>query len=151
MVDSVTLERNPRSTFPHCRALPIAAFLCVATAASFAKSGEFATYVAPVLERRCLGCHNEAVRKGGLSLATASAVFAGGENGRVIEPGSPAASYLLDLVTPANGRAAMPKDGDPLTPAEIGALRHWISEGAVWPEDITLKAGRIAHAPPLLL
>ena len=55
--------------------------------------------VAPILQRRCLSCHNERDHRGELSLQSADALNAGGESGKVIETGNAESSYLLDLLT----------------------------------------------------
>ena len=65
--------------------------------------------VAPILQRRCLTCHNDRNPRGGLSLHSAKDVDKGGESGKVIVSGEPETSYLLDLVTPFDGKAEMPK------------------------------------------
>ncbi len=96
--------------------------------------------VRPVLERHCLSCHNDRDRKGGLSLVSAETFRKGGESGAVVAPGDPSASYLLDMVTPQEGKAAMPKGSAPLSPEELALLRDWIAAGAEWPESLKLEA-----------
>ncbi len=95
----------------------------------------FSAQVAPVLQRRCLNCHDEAVRKGDFSLSTGSDLH---ENGH-IDREQPEESYLLELITPRAGRAAMPKDAEPLTDEEQKILRKWVSTGAHWPQDLQLE------------
>ncbi len=104
---------------------------------------DFQGDVAPIFVRRCLNCHNDGDRRGGLSLQSADVAGTGGESGKVIEPGDAASSYLLDLLIPTDGVAEMPKDEAPLAATEIDIIRRWIAEGAVWPSDVVLK-------PPLL-
>ncbi|SFJ16096.1 DUF1553 domain-containing protein [Planctomicrobium piriforme] len=99
----------------------------------------FDTQIKPLLERKCLSCHNEQDRKGSLSLQTAAAMHTGGESGAVVVNGDAAASYLLDLITPTDGKAAMPKGGQPLSPEEIAAVRKWIDSGAAWPDALKLE------------
>lgn len=96
--------------------------------------------VRPVLERHCLSCHNDRDRKGGLSLVSAETFRKGGESGAVVAPGDPSASYLLDMVTPQEGKAAMPKGSAPLSPEDLALLRDWIAAGAEWPETLKLEA-----------
>jgi mono/diheme cytochrome c family protein len=112
---------------------------------SFAAADDlFRDRVAPILQRRCLTCHNATDKKGGLSLETAAALETGGDSGPPVAAGSPDESYLLDLITPEKGRAKMPKDADPLKPDEIAAIRDWIARGATWPKDFKLEAARVA-------
>ncbi len=117
------------------------ATLTIAVAASLLQADEthFRERVAPVLQRRCLHCHNEREAKGKLSLATVADMLALG----YIDPGSPDTSHLMELITPEDGRATMPKDAVPLAAAEIAAIRDWIAAGAAWPNDFKL-------APPAL-
>ncbi len=58
----------------------------------------------------------------------------------LVVPGDPEASYLLDKVlgTPAMKGDLMPQDMDPLTPAQIKAVRDWIS---ALPKDAASNAG----------
>lgn len=94
----------------------------------------FRQAVVPVLQQRCVGCHNNSARKGGLSLQDGGDLAAGG----YVEPGDVEASHLLRLVTPDEGQAEMPKDGPPLTEAELAAIRQWIERGGSWPEGVTV-------------
>ena len=104
---------------------------------------DFQRDVAPILQTRCLSCHNERDRRGGLSLQSARSVRAGGESGEVIAAGDVDASYLLDLLLPVDGTAEMPKDEAPLESSQIAIIRNWIESGAVWPDDVILE-------PPVL-
>ncbi|HLU46721.1 MAG TPA: DUF1549 domain-containing protein, partial [Planctomycetota bacterium] len=61
------------------------------------------------------------------------------ETDPVIVAGDPEGGRLLRAVTPVNGRALMPRAGEPLTAREIQLLRDWIAAGAEWPEDLTLE------------
>ena len=84
-----------------------------------------------IFTSRCLECHNESRREGNLSLSGRDAIRESG----FVEPGDPDASYLLEMITPQNGdKPAMPKDADPLLPAEVEAIRAWIESGADWPD-----------------
>lgn len=104
---------------------------------------DFRRDVAPILELRCLSCHNDRDHRGAFSLQSAQAAEKGGDSGQVIEPGDLASSYLLDLLIPVDGSAEMPKGEAPLSAEEIDTIRRWISDGAVWPKDVVLS-------PPLL-
>ena len=99
-------------------------------------SEPFIERVAPLLERRCLGCHGADEPEGDFSLATAEGAFAGGQ----LSPGDSSASRLVELITPVDGEAEMPQEGAPLSPEEISAIRQWIEDGAPWPEGLELAA-----------
>jgi hypothetical protein len=90
---------------------------------------DFARQIKPIIEKRCLECHSEEKRKGGLSLASYADMLDGGRNGAAVRPGSSARSLIVQRVL---GRIdpQMPKDENPLAPSEIALLRQWIDQGA---------------------
>lgn len=100
----------------------------------------FKTRVAPILQRRCLSCHRDTVRKGDLSLQTRSSLIDGG----YVTPGDSTDSPLLQTITPLDGSAQMPKDSDALKPNEIDDIRKWIDEGAVWPAGLVLEQSEVS-------
>jgi hypothetical protein len=116
---------------------------------SAAEPVDFQREVAPILQRRCLSCHNDRDHRGGLSLQSAQATRKGGESGKVIDPGDATSSYLLDLLMPTDGVAEMPKGQPPLKPAEVAVIRRWIVEGAAWPKDLLLKPPVLWSLQPL--
>ena len=121
------------------RVLFAATVLCLAVARLAQASEElFSRTVAPVFERRCLGCHNDSKRKGKFSMASRDALLKGGGKGPAVVPGNPAASRLLRLITAKDGKASMPKKKEPLSEAEVEAVREWIKAGAPWPEELAL-------------
>ena len=75
----------------------------------------FQDRVAPIFQRRCLNCHNDRQREGDFSLQSVEAALADG----YVEPGDAGASHLLEVITPKNGRAVMPRDADPLSAEEV--------------------------------
>lgn len=97
----------------------------------------FTSQVAPLLQRKCLACHNSEDRKGEFSLQTSAELAASG----MIQPGAPDDSQLLHEVLPHSGQPpAMPRDGQPLSTAETELLKRWIAAGAAWPEGVALQA-----------
>ncbi len=93
---------------------------------------------AAILQQHCLKCHNDRDRAGGLSMTNIDSLTAGGNSGAAIDPGDVDGSYLIDMVTPENGRAAMPPEGPPLSKEDIATLRRWIRAGAQWPQGLAL-------------
>ena len=122
--------------------LMIAGLLAAASPTSQASDDLFSTQVAPLLERRCLMCHDAKKHKGDLSLASAKAARAGGESGEVIVPGEPDESLLIEYVS--GDEPEMPQDEAPLSKEEVALLRRWIAEGAHWPADVSLKDTSLA-------
>ena len=88
--------------------------------------------VGPLLNAKCISCHNDDKRRGGLSFVDYPSLRKGGESGDAIKPGDPAASELYRRITlPPGADGYMPKNHkSPPTAAEIEVLRWWISIGA---------------------
>ena len=104
---------------------------------------DFARDVAPILQQHCVRCHTPGNEKGDLSLATADDLQ---ENGFVVA-GDPDASYLVELITSAvDQRPAMPKEAEPLSPAQVATIRRWIADGAQWPAGLQLHEASKADA-----
>ncbi len=102
-------------------------------------SADFAKDIQPILEKKCLGCHNPNIAKGDLILAESSVVLA--SDTELVVPGHALKSDLYLAVTPDSPgeEPYMPEEGDPLTDAEADLLKAWIDAGAEWPEGIVLK------------
>ena len=90
---------------------------------------DFQGQIRPLLTDRCLECHSQDKRKGGLSLATYADALEGGRDGAVIRPGNSARSLLIHRVT-GQLEPQMPKDEPPLTSTELALVRLWIDQGA---------------------
>src|SRR5262245_57143906 len=91
----------------------------------------FREHVAPILVRKCLGCHNSKKAESGLSMATFAALRKGGKVGGdlILEPGDPDSSQLIEVIRPG-GAPRMPYKQPPLTAREIQTLERWVKEGA---------------------
>ena len=88
----------------------------------------FVEDVLPILERKCVACHQGERAQRGLRLASAAGLLAGGESGPVVVAGMPDSSLLLAKVV--GDTPAMPLAGEALTRAEIELIRDWVAEGA---------------------
>ena len=87
--------------------------------------------IAPIFRSNCNGCHQPAAAKGEYVMTSFEQLLAAGESGEpAIVPGDPGASYLIDQITAVDGHAEMPKDGDPLSEAEVELIAKWIEQGA---------------------
>ena len=110
--------------------MPRVAALVLLPVIGLASPPDFERAVAPILEARCLACHDAANAKGDVRLDTRDALLAH------LQPGQPDASLLIEQVSgPA---PAMPKKEKPLTPAQVETLRQWVQAGAPWPEGRVL-------------
>jgi WD40 repeat protein len=102
---------------------------------------DFATEIWPVLESRCLACHDAPQRladgsqkrpKGRVRLDSVEAIRAS-KRGKLIVPGDPEGSLMLDMISlPADHDDRMPPadQGAPLSEVEVARIEQWIAEGA---------------------
>ena len=100
---------------------------------------DFVSDVAPVLEAKCLSCHNPNILKGDFSMATKADILAAGDD--FLIPGNSSGSMLHWITVPLDEDEPpdMPEEGDPLTEEEAQNLAAWIDAGAEWPEVMVLK------------
>jgi hypothetical protein len=130
----------------------------VAATAGAAGGIDFWEKIHPVLEARCLECHQGGKAKGGLHLDSLAAAVAGGDSGEpAIVAGSPEKSPLVARMRSADADERMPPKGGGLAAAEIDLIERWIAQGAVWPEfrpvptDLTPAADDLAFLRRLTL
>ena len=94
---------------------------------------DFNSEIAPIFASRCYGCHGPKLQMSSLRLDNGAAALQGGVSGPVIKPGRSAESVLVLRVSGANGLGQMPPAGPRLSAEQIGLIRAWIDQGAVWP------------------
>lgn len=95
----------------------------------------FEKSVRPVLEQRCVHCHNAKVASAGLNLQNRELVFKGDAKGPFLVPGKPDESRVWHaIVKPMNHPRVMPGDGWGLNLEERQAFEEWIKTGAHWPD-----------------
>ncbi|MCA9175700.1 MAG: PSD1 domain-containing protein [Planctomycetales bacterium] len=114
-----------------------------------AQEPNFERDVAPIFRERCLRCHNDRQRRGGLSLQTAQSTRQGGDSGEVLTPENTDSGTLLSYITPTDGVAEMPQGEAPLDPEQLQRIRQWIKAGAHWPEDLRLEPEPLWSLRPL--
>ena len=103
----------------------------------------FKQEIMPIIETRCISCHSGEKPKGELRLDTRANALIGGEYGPTIVVGKPEESSLYSLTAlPPDDDSIMPPKGDPLTKKQTDAIRRWIEQGALWPEDLVLAGAR---------
>ena len=98
---------------------------------------DFRRQIQPLLKARCHSCHGTQQQLGGLRLDSQEVALAGGYTGAVIIPGKSQESRLIHLVAGLKKSAqdpVMPMGGNRLTSQEVGLLRAWIDQGALWDE-----------------
>lgn len=105
------------------------AFLTSSTSWSVEAAPDFQKEVAPILEAKCLFCHDANAKKGKFDLSSPSSARS-----------HSSFDEILDLVSGPD--AEMPKNEPPLSEAEVKILAAWITAGAPWPEE-----SRLAYNP----
>ncbi len=93
----------------------------------------FRETIQPILQDRCLACHNQKVRSSGLSLETRGGVLNGGTRGPAVLPGDSEQSRLIQALAHSSDLKMPP--GGKLPEAEIQALVRWVALGAPWDES----------------
>ena len=109
--------------------------------------------VNPLFKRSCNGCHNPNKLKGEVDTSTYAGLLKPGKHGANFIAGTPAGSRLVTEIT--GKEPSMPKEGDPLSPAEVALVSRWIQEGAKddTPADAystRLKEPPVYGAPPVI-
>ena len=92
----------------------------------------FTHLVQPVLEAKCVGCHNSKKAKGELIMETPELLLKGGKSGALWDSTQPDLGLLLRRIhLPLEQKKHMPPQGKPqLTDEEMNILYHWIKGGA---------------------
>lgn len=104
---------------------------------------DFVKDIQPIFEAKCLKCHGVEKQKAAYRLDVKNIALTGGENHAPnIVPGKSAASPLVHFVAGLDEDVKMPprtSGGEALSATQIGLLRRWIDDGAVWPEAASAK------------
>ncbi len=102
---------------------------------------DFTAHVKPMLEAKCVMCHNRKALPGKMSLETREEAMRSGALGAYIVPGHPEKSLLVANVKSAHQKVSvMPAVGERMTQEEYAILTKWVKEGAQWPAG---KAGTL--------
>jgi hypothetical protein len=94
----------------------------------------FDTKVAPILRKRCLGCHNNELTDGGISFQNPSTLLKGGSRGPAIVPGQPGDSVMIRAIRQQESFSMPP--GRKLSAKEVATITKWVQGGAVWGSDL---------------
>jgi uncharacterized membrane protein len=86
----------------------------------------------PILEQKCISCHNPDKLKGELILSDPESIKKGGKSGKLYVPGNPEMSLLLQRVhLPVEDKKHMPPAGKAqLTPEEVIMLSLWVKQNS---------------------
>lgn len=110
------------------------------------KKVDFNKDIKPLFEKSCFGCHGAKPRaKGKYFMNDREKTLKGGssdEKAVIVNNSekSPLIHFIADLVEelempPVDKREKYPK----FTPEQIGLVRAWVDQGALWPEGVELK------------
>lgn len=91
----------------------------------------YAKQIEPILQEKCIVCHNHTTRKGDLNLESYEALKSGGKRGAAFIPGKSAESLLVKMIE-GTLKPRMPL-GDELSAEEIKSIKAWIDAGAPGP------------------
>ena len=93
----------------------------------------------PVLEEKCIACHNQNLASGGLNMSSIESMIKGGNSGAGIQNGNPFESLIYKRVSyPHDHPKFMPPTGVPLSYDQIATLEWWIDNGAKKQMPVTL-------------
>jgi len=93
----------------------------------------------PVLEEKCIACHNQNLASGGLNMSSVENMIKGGNSGEGIKNGNPFKSLIYKRVSfPHDHPKFMPPTGVPLSYDQIATLEWWIDNGAEKQMPVTL-------------
>ena len=96
--------------------------------------------VRPIIEKKCVSCHNPDVLNGGLDLTTSEMIMKGSDSGSVLESGDASESELFKRVVIEQSNVKfMPPNGVPMNYNEMGILKAWINDGADFEGTATSK------------
>lgn len=99
----------------------------------------YTNVIRPILEQKCTSCHNPDKLKGELVLTDPQSIMKGGKTGKLIVPGNPQMSLLLQRVhLPMEEKKHMPPSGKAqLTLQEISLLTLWVKQKADFNKKLT--------------
>ena len=99
----------------------------------------FNDLVKPILQTKCMGCHNNKKAKGDLVMETEELLLKGGKTGKLWDSTSADFGLLLKRIhLPLETKKHMPPQGKPqLTDDEMAVLSNWIKSGADFKIKVT--------------
>jgi len=94
----------------------------------------FEAKIRPLLARRCFECHGEKKQESSVRLDHKTMVMGKTTQTALVSPGSLENSRLWQVIKYDDNDVQMPPAA-PLPPEEKDLLKHWIEQGAYWPDE----------------
>ena len=109
----------------------------------------YADLVHPILEVKCMSCHNGKKAKGQLIMETKELLIKGGKNGKLWDSTKNSLGLLMERINlPVEAKKHMPPSGKTqLTDQEIAVLHDWISRGS----DFDKKVSELSRSDTLYM
>lgn len=105
-----------------------------AAAVNLGRPVDFQKDIVPILDSKCIACHNVAIAESRLNLEDVPNILKGGKRGPAVIAKDPEKSLMFQVAARA-AEPAMPPlpnkvSASAFTPQELGLLKQWILEGA---------------------
>lgn len=107
-------------------------------AVSFEDAVVYTHLVKPILEEKCMGCHNSNKAKGELVMESEQLLLKGGKNGKLWDTTAAGFGLMMQRIhLPLENEEHMPPKGKAqLTPEEVRLLYLWIKGGASFTQKL---------------
>jgi hypothetical protein len=87
--------------------------------------------IRPILVQHCLACHDAKESSAGVILERYAMLLVAGPKGRLVQPGDPDGSRLIQAIRGENGLEKMPpEDQPPMVQEQIDRIVQWVRDGA---------------------
>ena len=120
--------------------------------AAISRNVDFEADVLPILNSRCVECHDDEEPEAGFRILSRRSLLRGGDSGEpAIVPSNSADSFLIKVVAGLDPHLKMPPEAPRLTNKQIAVLRGWIDQGLKMPqhdsEDADQKSDHWSFQP----
>ncbi len=105
-----------------------------------------------IFQQHCQGCHQPAKPLGSFVMTDYADLLKTGDHKLPgVVPGQPDKSFIVEQIASKDGgkTATMPKNTDPLPPAEVATIKKWIAEGAKDDTPLSVRDPINAEHPPV--
>jgi len=104
----------------------------------FAEKPVFTSLIQPLLDDKCVKCHNDKKSKGGLKMHNIESLKQGGKNGYVLNFENPELSEILIRIhLPEQEKKHMPpSSGKQFTREEINFISQWVNQGSSFSQKL---------------